>query len=179
MIVGEDHLPALERTMHYSLLDSLGRGLLALSALAFSAGGAHSDETSAEPRQPGGLLTNQLGTCLSIEGVPTTDGKDDASSLMVDTVVGKKLPLPIPILVRRAFVADDNLKIASLDLPARERCIFKGFATGEMIGVAPAAQVIARERGWKVVPMSSASWQWRPYFAALVVAAPRELPRTE
>jgi len=51
----------------------------------------------------------------------------------------------------------------------------KGYEMGEMIGLAPAVEAVAKEQGWDNIPMSQVPWQWRPYFVALVVVEPREL----
>jgi hypothetical protein len=44
-----------------------------------------------------------------------------------------------------------------------------------MIGVPPAVSAAAEEQGWKEVPISQATWRWRPYFVALVVVEPKSL----
>jgi hypothetical protein len=121
------------------------------------------------------LLRDQLGTYLTIEGVKAEGGKIESGTLLVDTVDGKKLDMPISLVIRGAYVANDNLQPARLDLPAKQRCVFKGFESGEMSGVAPAVQAAVAEQGWKEVPMSSAPWQWRPYFVALIVDEPEGL----
>ena len=127
------------------------------------------------PRQPGGLLGDQLGTYLTIEGVKSEGVKDESGTLVVDTVNGTKLDKPISLVIRGAVVVDHNLQPARLELPAKKRCILRGFESGEMIGVPPAVAVAAKERGWPVVPMSPKHWQWRSYFVALLVVEPNGL----
>jgi hypothetical protein len=68
-----------------------------------------------------------------------------------------------------------DLQPANLILPSKQRCILKGFESGEMIGVPPAVSAAAEEQGWKEVPTSQAVWRWRTYFVALVVVEPKDL----
>jgi hypothetical protein len=125
---------------------------------------------AAGPRQPGGLLRDRLGEYLTIEGVLAAGGKIETGTLLVDTVDGKKLAKPVPLVIR-------NLK----HLPtrargeAKQRFVLKGYESGEMIGVAPAVWAAAKEQGWKDVNPSPAPWQWRPYFVALVAVEPEGL----
>lgn len=130
---------------------------------------------SVQPRQPGGILSDQLGVYRTIEGFRVEGGKVETGTLLVDTVDGKKLDKPISLVVRGAVVVDHNLQPAGLSLPAKQRCILKGFESGEMIGIPPAVSAAAEEQGWKDVPISQATWRWRPYFAALVVVEPKGL----
>ncbi len=130
---------------------------------------------SVTPRQPGGILSDELGVYRTIEGLRSEGGKVETGTLLVDTVDGKKLDKPIPLVVRGAVVVEHNLQPAVLSFPARQRCILKGFESGEMIGVPPAVSAAAEEQGWKEVPMSPVQWQWRPYFVALVVVEPKGL----
>lgn len=130
---------------------------------------------AAFPRQPGGLLRDQLGDYLTIEGVKAEGGKLETGTLLVDAVDGKKLAKPILLVVRGASIANHNLQPARLDLPAKQRCVFKGYESGEMIGVPPAVGTAAKEQGWKEVPMSAVEWQWRSHFVALIVMEPGEL----
>ena len=128
-----------------------------------------------KPRQPGGFLSDQLGTYLTIEGVKTEGGKIETGTFLVDTVNGKKLDKPISLLIRGASVVNQNLQRAGLDLPEKRRCVLKGFESGEMIGVPPAVPAAAKEQGWQEVPMSPVPWHWRPYFVALVIVEPKGL----
>lgn len=157
----------------------VGASLVAISfPLAFGqlpvAPGVRKSE-SVRPRQPSGILSDELGVYRTIEGVRTEGGKVETGTLLVDTVDGKKLDNPIPLVIRGAIVVDQNLQPAILSLPVRQRCTLKGFESGEMIGVPPAVSTAAEEQGWKEVPMSPASWRWRPYFIALVVVEPKGL----
>src|SRR2546425_5049390 len=81
---------------------------------------------AAGPRQPGGVLGDQLGEYLTVEGVRAEGGKVGTRTLLVDTVGGKKLAKPVPVWVH------------NLDLPAKQRCVLKGYESGEMIGTPPA-----------------------------------------
>lgn len=108
------------------------------------------------PLQPGGLLTDYVGVYLTIEGVRAEGGKVESNTLVVDTVNGKKLEKPVSLLVRslRGY------------LPPRQRCVIKGYESGEMIGTAPAVLDAAKEQGRTDVEISQAIWRWRPYFVA-------------
>ena len=146
---------------------------LALGQLPGASGGRNTK--TVQPLQPGGLLGNQLGTYLTIEGVRSEGTKTETGTLVVDTVDRKKLDSPISLVIRGAGVVNQNLQPADLNLPAKQRCILKGFESGEMIGVPPAVRAAAKEQGWQEVPMSPVQWQWRPYFVALVVVEPKGL----
>ncbi len=88
------------------------------------------------PRQPGGFIKEQLGIYLSIEGVLYDgNGKVESNSLVVDTVDGKKLDKPLLILVR------------NVRLPAKTRCILKGYELGAMIGRPGAEYAAYKELG--------------------------------
>lgn len=126
-------------------------------------------------RQPGGLLHDELGSYLTIEGVLSEGAKAETGTLLVDTVNFKKLEKPISIVVRGAIVVNHNLQPARLDLPAKQRCILKGYESGEMIGVAPAVEQAAREKNWREWPMSPTAWRWRTFFVALVVVEPKDV----
>jgi hypothetical protein len=146
---------------------------LAFGQLPVTRGGPNIE--SVKPRQPGGVVSDQLGVYRTIEGFRLEGGKVESGTLLVDTVDGKKLDKPITLVIRGAVVVDHNLQPASLSLPAKQRCILKGFESGEMIGVPPAVSAAAEEQGWKEVPVSQAVWRWRPYFVALVVVEPKDL----
>jgi len=117
---------------------------------------------AAGPRQPGGVLGGQLGEYLTVEGTRGDGGKAGTRTLLVDTVGGKRLATPVAIWV-------DNL-----DLPAKRRCVLKGYESGGMIGTPPAVVAAAKERG-KDAGVAQAVWQWRPYFVALIVVEPKGL----
>ncbi len=122
------------------------------------------------PRRPGGLLRDQLGEYLTIEGVLAEGGKIETGTLMVDTVDGKKLDKPVPVLIHNL-----NAPINRLRGLAKQRFVLKGYESGEMIGVAPAVWAAAKEQGWTDVNPSPVDWQWRPYFVALVAVEPEGL----
>ncbi len=130
---------------------------------------------SLTPRQPVGLLSDELGSYLTIEGVLSEGVKIETGTFLVDTVNGKKLEKPISLVVRGARLVNHNLQPAILDLPAKQRCTLKGFESGEMIGVPPAIAVAATEQGWRDVPMSPVPWRWRSHFVVLVIAEPKGL----
>lgn len=146
---------------------------IAVGQLPVAPGGAISATVTA--RQPGGLLRDQLGTYLTIEGVKLEGGKVESSTLLVDTVDGNELDKPISLVIRGAAVLNHNLQPAGLALSTQQRCIFKGFESGEMVGIPPAVAAAAKEQGWQEVPMSPVQWLWRPYFVALVVVKPKGL----
>ena len=167
------------RNIFYVGIMCVGASLVAISyPLAFGqirvAPGGPNTET-VKPRQPGGILSDQLGVYRTIEGFKLEGGKVETGTLLVDAVDGKKLDKPITLLIRGAVVAEHNLQPADLSLPARQRCILRGFESGEMIGLPPAVSAAAEEQGWNEVPMSPALWRWRPYFVALVVIEPKGL----
>jgi hypothetical protein len=127
----------------------------------------HSSTESVKLCQPGGILSDQLGVYRTIEGFKVEGGKVETGTLLVDTVDGKKLNELITLLIRDAIVVNHNLQPANLSLPAKQRCVLKGFESGEMIGVPPAVLEAAEEQGWKEVPVrrfgggvrtSSLSW---------------------
>jgi hypothetical protein len=127
------------------------------------------EPTNARPRQPGGQLRAPLGEYRTIEGVLAVGGKVETGTLLVDTVEGRKLDQPVRVLVH-------NLRNL---LPPNQRCVLKGYETGAMIGVPPAALAAAEEQGRTDVYPSPVEFQWRPYFVALIVIEPEglELPR--
>jgi hypothetical protein len=118
------------------------------------------------PRQPGGFL-GELGTYLTIEGVLVKGLKVESPALLVDTVNGKKLDKPVPLHVR-------NVR----NLPAKQRCVLKGYELGGMIGRPPAEYAAAREQGQDAEELAKRDalvWQWRPYFVALIAVEPEGL----
>lgn len=128
-----------------------------------------------KPLQPIGALGDELGVYRTIEGFLSEGIKVETGTLIVDTVDGKKLDQPVPMVIRGAVIVNHNLQPALLSLPPKQRCILKGFESGEMIGVPPAVSIAAKEQGWNDVPMSPKHWQWRSYFVALVVVGPKGL----
>ena len=132
-----------------------------------------------KPLQPTGVLGDELGVYRTIEGFLSEGIKVETGTLIVDTVDGKKLDQPVSMVIRGAMIVNHNLQPAILSLPPKQRCILKGFESGEMIGVPPAVSIAAKEQGWNDVPMSPINWQWRSHFAALVVVEPKGLGRSE
>ena len=131
------------------------------------------------PRQPGGYLSDSTGKYLTIEGVKVEGGKVESNTLLVDTVDGERLDVPIPLAIHVKYIQEHNLKTASFNLPSKQRCVFKGYESGTMVGVAPAIYAAAKEEGWKKVPMSPVGWHWRPHFVALIVVQPKGLELRE
>ncbi|HEX4612744.1 MAG TPA: sigma-70 family RNA polymerase sigma factor [Urbifossiella sp.] len=131
---------------------------------------------AARPREPGGLLADRLGVYLTIEGIRMEGAKVEAGSLLVDTVNGKKLDKAVTIQVRG--LAYPTLTPRSIDLPAKQRCVLKGYENGEMIGTPHALVTAAEEQGRTDVLPSQAVWRWRPYFVTLIAVEPKglELP---
>ncbi|HKA08586.1 MAG TPA: hypothetical protein VKD71_15110 [Gemmataceae bacterium] len=117
----------------------------------------------AAPPMPAGKLGTYLGEYLKIEGVRAEFGKVGKQTLIVDTVGGKKLDKPI------------HMWVQNLELPAKKRCVLKGYELGEMIGTPPAAIAAAKEQGRTDVGESQAAWQWRPYFVVLIAVEPKGL----
>jgi RNA polymerase sigma factor (sigma-70 family) len=132
---------------------------------------------AAQPRQPGGVLGDQLGVYLTIEGVRAGAGKVETGTLMVDVVNGKKLDKAVAVVVRGLDYP--AMTIQSINLPAGQRCVLKGYESGEMIGTPSALLEAAREEGRTDVLLSQAVWRWRPYFVARIAVEPKglELPR--
>ncbi len=122
------------------------------------------------PRPPGGFIKEQLGIYLTIEGVLYEgNGKVESNSLMVDTVDGKKLDKPIVILVR------------NVRLPAKTRCVLKGYELGAMIGRPGAEYVAYKELGkdpQELRNRDATGFQWRPYFVPLIAVEPKGLEVT-
>jgi hypothetical protein len=119
------------------------------------------------PRSPGGILGDSLGWYVTIEGILYDGiGKVESNTLVVDTIDGKKLQKPVFVLVR------------NVSLPAKERCILKGYELGEMIGRPPAEYAAAREQGKDAEELARRDqtiWRWRPYFVVLIAAKPAGL----
>ena len=134
-------------------------------------GGAKSEV--ARPHQPSGYF-GDLGKYLTVEGVRAEGSKVERGTLLVDTVNGRKLDRPIPVVVHaHAFDRTRFDLPTAFVLPPKQRCIFKGFESGGMIGVPSGVREAAKELGRDDVPRSPVDWQWRPYFAALIVVEPK------
>ena len=108
---------------------------------------------------PAMTLGYRPGTYLTIEGVSGHEVKGDQTFVMVDTVNGRKLSKPTTIPIRNAHVTD------------KQRCILKGYESGEMVGEPPAVREAAREQG-KELPPSATAWRWQSYFVVLIPLKP-------
>jgi|GEM_PF-2246221 len=134
-------------------------------------GGAKAEAT--RPHQPSGYF-GDLGNYMTIEGVLAAEGKVETGTLLVDTVNGRKLDQPIPVVVRaHAFDRTTFLLPTDFVIPPKQRCVLKGFESGAMIGVPAAVERAAKELRRADVPMSPTNWRWRPYFVALIVVEPK------
>ncbi|MDA1055896.1 MAG: hypothetical protein O3C40_36380 [Planctomycetota bacterium] len=122
------------------------------------------EELPMRPRQPTGHL-GWLGTYRTIGGVLYDGGgKVESNTLVVDVVDGKRLDKPIHILVK-------NTRI-----PAKVRCVLKGYELGEMIGRPPAEYALTKELGGDPNELATATvWRWRPYFVPLIATEPKGL----
>jgi len=104
---------------------------------------------------------------VTVEGVPyDACGKVESNSLVVDTVDGKKLDKPLLVVVKNVV------------LPAKTRCVLKGYELGEMIGRPPAEYDLYRELGkdtQELAERDATPWRWRPYFVPLVAVEPKGL----
>ena len=71
------------------------------------------------------------------------------------------------------------MTIHTFNPPAKERCVLKGYESGEMVGFPEAVLTAVKEQGREITNMSQAVWRWRPYFVALIVVEPKglEVPR--
>jgi hypothetical protein len=115
------------------------------------------------PGIPVGILGVHLGQYVTIEGVRAEEGTFiGTQTLLVDTIGGKKLEKRIHIWVN------------NLELPAKKRCVFKGYESGQMIGTPPAEIDAAKEQG-RVAGVTQAGWQWHPHFVVLIVVEPKGL----
>ena len=114
---------------------------------------------------PAGRLGHPLGTYLTVEGVRVEGPKTGGRTLLVDTLNGKKLDIPVGIGVEN---------VASL--PQNGRCIFRGYETGSMVGIPPAVVEAAKEEG-KTISLPQAGWQFRRYFIVTSVVEPRDLKK--
>jgi hypothetical protein len=124
-------------------------------------------EKPIRPQVPGGLLSDLIGTYQTIEGLRYEgNSKVESNTLTVDTLNGKKLDKPIQILIH------------NVQLPAKQRCVLKGYELGQMIGRPPAEYDAAPERGQdpdELARRDQTVWRWRPYFVVLIAAKPEGL----
>ncbi|MFO1042269.1 MAG: hypothetical protein U0941_10820 [Planctomycetaceae bacterium] len=143
----------------------------ALGQPSVAPGGAQ--ETLSRPCQPSGHF-GDLGRYLTIEGVRAEGVKIEHGTLLVDTVNGKKLDQPVSVVVRACAFDSTRYDLPTdFVLPPKQRCVFKGFESGGMIGVPSAVENAAKELGRVDLPMSPTHWRWRPYFVALIVVEPK------
>ena len=144
------------------------RSLLPLLAVFAAACGGDdkNDSRSGGPSTFGSgprvVLGKGLGEYLTIEGVRAEKGMVGPRDMIVDTIDGKKLATPVHIGIR------------NVDLPVKQRCVLKGYETGEMIGTPPAAQEAAKEQG-REAKIEQAGWGWYPLFVVLIVVEPKGL----
>ena len=137
----------------------------AMSALAILC--ACSLSVHAHDEIPKGKLGHPLGTYLTIEGVRFgvdkigKVGKIDTHTLLVDTINGKKLDRPTTISIE-----------TSGSLPMRERCVFRGYESGRMVGV---PFEVARAEN---LPLPQVAWQFHRYFIITSVVQPAGLDRS-
>ncbi|TWT31240.1 hypothetical protein KOR34_46160 [Posidoniimonas corsicana] len=138
---------------------------------------APSEPAGAGPRRsaPRGQLGAPLGYPLTIEGVLVTGGKVESNTLLVDNVNGQRLAEPVSVVVSCSYVEDHNLRRGRIALPAKTRCVLRGYEEFTMIGVPPAVHQLADQLGWEERPLSPTPWQWRTTFVALDVVAPAGL----
>ncbi len=71
-----------------------------------------------------GRLGYPLGTYLTVEGIREEKGKVGTNTLLVEDVNVKKLDTPVSITA-------ENISV----VPVKERCIFRGYESGKMIGI--------------------------------------------
>jgi RNA polymerase sigma factor (sigma-70 family) len=111
-----------------------------------------------DPIPPIGLLGKQLGKLSTIEGVRAEGPKVDTSILLVDTVDGNKLGSPI------------RLRIDNVELPARGRCVLKGYESGkwEWLGTPPWVRVAEPRQ-------AVSQFRFSRYFVVTSVEAPESL----
>lgn len=93
-----------------------------------------------------GQLGHPLGRYLTVEGTMETRGKVGTSTLLVDTVDGRRLDAPVAIWVDNAELHEG-------------RVVLKGYESGRYIGVPPE---VARATGRH----PQAAWQFQRYFIA-------------
>jgi hypothetical protein len=122
--------------------------LVAASAVLLVGAGCASAPKSPEPDvYRDGRLGHPLGAYLSVEGVPETRGKVGTSTLLVDTVDGRRIEPPVSVWV-------DNVTFAQ-----GSRAVLKGYESGRYIGMP-----IEVTRATGMAPQ--AGWQFQRYFIA-------------
>jgi len=118
---------------------------------------------------PSGKLGFPLGTYLTVEGHAANAGfkVNPTCTLVVDTVNGKRLEQPMPVVV-------EDLNIEN-PLPQHGRVVIKGYELGKMIGTPPGAIEAAKEAG-KDIALPQAGWQFYRFFVLTSWVQPK---RTE
>ena len=123
---------------------------------------AHPAVTETGPQSPDGRL-GPLGRFLTIAGVETRAHKAETGTILVDTVDGRQLDKPIPLLIQ-------NLR----DIPAGQRIVVQGYESGAMIGK-PAEVERFEEQAGTLAGRSQVPFQWRPYFVVVKAVEPHGL----
>jgi hypothetical protein len=107
---------------------------------------------------PMGDLGFRVGTYLEIEGVRDTGGMVGDSNLLVDTIRGEKIDVPVSVLV-------ENVR----ELPLGRRCVIRGYESVRMIGLPE--QVAEAEN----LPPTQALWQMQRFFVMTSAMEPKDL----
>ena len=108
-----------------------------------------------------GRLGYPIGTFLTISGIRAElreEAKVGTGTLIVDNVGGKRLEAPMRVLIRNVG-----------SLPSGTRCSFRGYETGEWIGVPDEVLEATGSRG------PQALWQFYRYFIVVSVEEPAAL----
>jgi hypothetical protein len=112
---------------------------------------------------PIGILGYRIGTYLAIEGTQFIEpgtGKHGTHDLLVDTIGGYKLEKPVTVWI-------DNV-----DLPANERCVFKGYEYAHWIGLPDEVRRIRSAAG---KPAPQAAWQCSYMFIVVSIDQPKSI----
>jgi len=118
-----------------------------------------------ETIMPMGHLGYPLGTYLTIEGVTTNldKARTQIEALIVDKINETKLITPTGIWI-------SNIGSFGL-LPKGERCVLKGYESGQMIGV---PDEVAKTEN---LPPNQACWQFYKYFIITSIVQPKILEK--
>jgi len=137
--------------------------VLALLTLATSTTCSEQDAFASPPTAPVldvgivpiGRLGFPIGSYLTIEGRRAEGFKTGVSTLLLDSINGKRPNSPLEIWI-------DNVVLP----PPEFRCTLKGYEMVRMIGTPPAVEQAAKEAG-KEITYPQAAWQVFVYFVAL------------